>query len=161
MAEKAIISSKHHLEYLEMNYTASGHTMGTGGGEAEQQQQQSVIEEVLEKLCPPACIENLTLKGGYVGRQLPNWMSAPASADFKSLRYLTLENLPCSVLPPKFGIAGHHRCTSHQAYWPPIPSIILLGCWSFCCQYISTVSQTERAESKWSMWMGGVGMERL
>jgi hypothetical protein len=58
MAEKAMINSKHHLGYLELNYTASGHTMGTGGGEAEQwQQQQSVNEEVLEKLCPPTCIE--------------------------------------------------------------------------------------------------------
>jgi hypothetical protein len=36
MAEKAMTTSKQYLEYLELNYTASGHTMGTGGGEAEQ-----------------------------------------------------------------------------------------------------------------------------
>jgi hypothetical protein len=53
MAEKAMISSKCHLGYLELNYSASRHTVRTGGGEAEQQQQQTVIEEVLEKLCPP------------------------------------------------------------------------------------------------------------
>jgi len=100
MAEKAMISSKRHLRYLELNYSASGHTIGTGGAEAEQQQQQSVTEEVLEKLCPPTCLENLTLEGGYVGRQLPNWMCAPASADFKSLRYLRLENLPCCTQLP-------------------------------------------------------------
>ena len=100
MAEKAMISSKRHLGYLELNYSASGHTIGTGGAEAEQQQQQSVTEEVLEKLCPPTCLENLTLEGGYVGRQLPNWMCAPASADFKSLRYLRLENLPCCTHLP-------------------------------------------------------------
>ncbi|CAD6255583.1 unnamed protein product [Miscanthus lutarioriparius] len=100
MAEKAMISSKRHLGYLELNYSASGHTIGTGGGEAEQQQQQSVTEEVLEKLCPPISLENLSLEGGYVGRQLPNWMCAPASADFKSLRYLRLENLPCCTQLP-------------------------------------------------------------
>ncbi|XP_066340443.1 putative disease resistance RPP13-like protein 1 isoform X1 [Miscanthus floridulus] len=100
MAEKAMISSKRHLGYLELNYSASGHTIGTGGAEAEQQQQQSVTEEVLEKLCPPTCLENLTLKGGYVGRQLPNWMCAPASADFKSLRYLRFVNLPCCTQLP-------------------------------------------------------------
>jgi hypothetical protein len=69
----------------------------TGDREAGQHnKQQSVIEEVLEKLCTPTCIENFTLKG-YVGRQLPNWMCAPASVDFKSLRYLWLENLPCCI----------------------------------------------------------------
>jgi len=80
MAEKAMISSKRHLGYLVLNYGAGGHT---GGAEAEQQQQQKVTEEVLEKLCPPTCIENLTLEGGYVGRQLANWMCA----HFKSLRH--------------------------------------------------------------------------
>ncbi|XP_066342294.1 putative disease resistance RPP13-like protein 1 [Miscanthus floridulus] len=100
MVEKAMISSKRHLGYLELNYSASGHTIGTGGGEAEQQQQQSVTKEVLEKLCPPTCLESFILKGGYVGRQLPYWMCAPASADLKSLRYLWLENLPCCTQLP-------------------------------------------------------------
>ena len=57
-----MISSKRHLEYLQLNYSASGHTIGTGGAEVEQQQQ-SVSEEVLEKLCPPTCLENLSLRG--------------------------------------------------------------------------------------------------
>jgi len=83
MAEKAMISSKRHLGYLVLNYSASGHTIGIGGGEAEQQQQQSVTKEVLEKLCPPTCLENFILEGGYVGRQLANWMCA----HFKSLRH--------------------------------------------------------------------------
>ncbi|CAD6255500.1 unnamed protein product [Miscanthus lutarioriparius] len=99
MAEKAMISSKRHLGYLELNYSASGHTIGTGGAEAEQQQQQSVTEEVLEKLCPPTCLDNLRV-GGYIGRRLPDWMCAPASAEFKSIRYLRLRNLPlCTQLP--------------------------------------------------------------
>ncbi|CAN6373778.1 unnamed protein product [Urochloa humidicola] len=100
MAEKAmIISSKALLSYLELNYSSAG-----GGGESEQQQlQQSMIEEeVLEKLYPPTrCLENLIVKGGYAGRQLPNWMRAPASAaNFRSLRFLTLESLPCCTQLP-------------------------------------------------------------
>jgi hypothetical protein len=101
MAEKAMISSKRHLEYLELNYSASGHTIGIGrSSEAEQQQQQTITMEVLENLCPPTGIENLRVIGGYIGRQLPNWMHAPAMAHIKSLRYLTLENMPsCTQLP--------------------------------------------------------------
>jgi hypothetical protein len=98
MAEKAFISSKGHLIYIEFNYSSAG------GGGVEQQRQQSVIqEEVLEKLCPPnSSLENLTVKGGYAGRQLPTWMHAPASAvDFKSLRFLRLENLPCCTQLPE------------------------------------------------------------
>ncbi|WVZ49341.1 hypothetical protein U9M48_000709 [Paspalum notatum var. saurae] len=101
MAEKAMISHKDHLTYLEFQYSASGHTLGPGGHiDAEQQQQQCVMEEVLEKLRPPTCVDNLGVHGGYIGRQLPSWMCAPASMDFKSLRHLTLGNLPfCTRLP--------------------------------------------------------------
>jgi hypothetical protein len=101
MAEMAMISRKRHLGDLQLYYSESGHTIWTGGREdGQQHKQQSVIEEVLEKLCPPTCIENFTLSGGYVGRQLPNWMCAPASVDFKSLRYLWLQNLPCCIHLP-------------------------------------------------------------
>jgi hypothetical protein len=98
MAEKALISSKGQLSYLEFNYNSAG------GGEVEQLRQQSVIqEEVLEKLCPPTrSLENLTIEGGYAGRKLPSWMRAPAlAADFKSLRFLKLEILPCCTQLPE------------------------------------------------------------
>jgi hypothetical protein len=59
------------------------------------------VIEVLETLCPPTCLESLCLEGGYDGRRLPaDWMHAPASTDFKSLRYLTLKNLPCCTHLP-------------------------------------------------------------
>jgi hypothetical protein len=54
----------------------------------------------VENLCPPTCLENPFVQGGYIGRQLPSWMHAPASTDFKSLRYLTLNNLPCCTQLP-------------------------------------------------------------
>ncbi|KAJ1255505.1 hypothetical protein BS78_K201200 [Paspalum vaginatum] len=101
MAEKAMISTKGYLSYLELHYNSTVEHTAEPCGEAKQQQQQSVTEEVLEKLRPPTCLETLVLQGGYVGRQLPNWMSAPASAaDFKSLRYLWMENLPCCTQLP-------------------------------------------------------------
>ncbi|CAM0149576.1 unnamed protein product [Urochloa decumbens] len=93
MAEKAMISSKAHLSCLELEYNRSS---GRGGEACD------VEEDVLEKLCPPTCcLENLGVAGGYAGRQLPNWMRAPASAaNFKSLRYLMLEGLPCCTKLP-------------------------------------------------------------
>ncbi|RLM58885.1 hypothetical protein C2845_PM18G12870 [Panicum miliaceum] len=104
MAEQAMISSKAHLSYLELNYSnsRSKHTTTTepcGDQEANKQKQQ----EVFEKLCPPpTCLENLRVVGGYVGFHLPNWiwMCAPASAEFKSLRYLELQDLPCCTHLP-------------------------------------------------------------
>ncbi|KAG2563770.1 putative disease resistance protein RGA3 [Panicum virgatum] len=105
MAEKAMISSKAHLNYLELNYnshSASKHMTAEPRGDQEEdnEKQQQQQEEVLEKLCPPTCIENLRVIGGYVGCHLPNWMCAPASAEFKSLRYSELEDLPCCTHLP-------------------------------------------------------------
>ncbi|KAG2563230.1 hypothetical protein PVAP13_8KG325502 [Panicum virgatum] len=103
MPEKAMISSKAHLNYLKLNYTnhsASKHTTTEPCGDQEANEKQQQQEEVLEKLCPPTCIENLHVSGRYVGCHLPNWMCAPASAEFKSLRYLTLQDLPCCTHLP-------------------------------------------------------------
>jgi len=115
MAEKAMISSKAHLTYLELNYnnhSASKHATTEPCGDEEANEKQQLQQEVLEKLCPPTCIENLSVLGGYVGCHLPNWMCALASAEFKSLRYFgtgrpaLLHTSPRrTALPPKFGIA--------------------------------------------------------
>ncbi|CAL4991324.1 unnamed protein product [Urochloa decumbens] len=99
MAEKVMISSKRYLSYLVLKCKASGHVMGLGN-EDEQQQKQSLIEEVLEKLCPPSCLENLVIKSGFIGRQLPRWMQDSASVSYKSLRYLVLEDLHCCTQLP-------------------------------------------------------------
>ncbi|KAL6908010.1 hypothetical protein ACP4OV_002180 [Aristida adscensionis] len=89
-AEKAVISNKRYLSYLEMNCTGS-RSIGLGD---EMEQKQQVIEEVYDKLCPPICIETLAMQG-YFGRRLPNWMSAPATAAFTSLRFLQFMKLSC------------------------------------------------------------------
>jgi len=98
MAEKAMISRKAHLTYLELNYnshSASKHATTEPCGDQEANEKQEHQQAVLEKLCPPTCLEHL-----YVGFHLPNWMCAPASAEFKSMRFLKLEDLPCCTHLP-------------------------------------------------------------
>jgi len=92
-----VISSKEHLDYLELNWSSSG-CVGSRD-EMEKQQQQRAAEEVLEKLWPSSSIRHLDIEG-YFGCQLPNWMMVQAAWDFKSLRFLTLKDLPCCTRLP-------------------------------------------------------------
>jgi len=98
LAEMAmVISSKEHLDYLELNWSSSG-CVGSRD-EMEKQQQQRAAEEVLEKLWPSSSIRHLDIEG-YFGCQLPNWMMVQAAWDFKSLRFLMLKDLPCCTRLP-------------------------------------------------------------
>uniref|UniRef100_A0A0E0M7B6 Uncharacterized protein n=1 Tax=Oryza punctata TaxID=4537 RepID=A0A0E0M7B6_ORYPU len=54
--------------------------------------QQEQIKEVFDQLCPPKCLEELTI-GGYYGDTLPGWIKMPAADIFKDLRRLNLQNL--------------------------------------------------------------------
>ncbi|RLN34997.1 putative disease resistance protein RGA3 [Panicum miliaceum] len=94
-AEMAMISSKEHLDYLDLNWSSSG----IEGLRDEIEKQQHVVEEVLEKLCPPSCIETLLVKG-YFGRELANWMTVRETGAFKSLMNLKLQDLPCCTRLP-------------------------------------------------------------
>lgn len=98
LAEKASISSKDHLSYLELNWSNS-RFMGLRD-ENERQQQQQTVEEVLEKLHPPSSMEDLNIQGYFGRKLLPNWMMASATWAFKSLRYLRLEDFPCCTELP-------------------------------------------------------------
>ncbi|RCV38602.1 hypothetical protein SETIT_8G155900v2 [Setaria italica] len=97
MGKRARIRNKEHLSYLELNWRSRGF-MGLMDG-VEKQHQQKVVEEVLEELCPPSCIQHLQIEE-YFGRQLPNWMMVPATTAFTSLRYLGLIHLPCCTQLP-------------------------------------------------------------
>ncbi|CAL4992556.1 unnamed protein product [Urochloa decumbens] len=99
LAEKARISRKKHLTYLELNWSSSKEIVGSWDDEAEKQLQQRAAEEVIEKLCPPPCIQDVRIYG-YIGRMLPNWMMIVATAAFKSLRCLGLKDLPCCTKLP-------------------------------------------------------------
>jgi hypothetical protein len=97
IAEMARISSKEHLDYLELHWSSRG-CMGVKD-ETEKQRQQQAVEEVIEKLHPPSSIQHLHIEE-YFGRQLPNWMMVLDTLAFKSLRLLHLENLACCTQLP-------------------------------------------------------------
>nr|TKW02742.1 hypothetical protein SEVIR_8G259700v2 [Setaria viridis] len=98
LVETAKISSKEHLEYLDLYWSSSRHLELRNEIEKQQQQQQ-VVEEVLEKLCPPPRIHHLGIQG-YFGRTLPNWMMVVEACAFKSLSIFTLKDLPCCTKLP-------------------------------------------------------------
>ncbi|KAM3370739.1 hypothetical protein ACQJBY_018212 [Aegilops geniculata] len=60
---------------------------------------QGVIEEVFNELCPPPCIEIISVEG-YIGRQLPRWMMSTATMPLNSLRTLVMEDLACCIQLP-------------------------------------------------------------
>ncbi|KAL6658412.1 hypothetical protein ACP70R_003998 [Stipagrostis hirtigluma subsp. patula] len=89
-AIKARLREKVHLSYLVLSCNIRM--------QSSSREEQQRIEEVFDELCPPPCIENLTIER-YFGRRLPMWMTT-AVAPFASLRNLTIEDLPyCTELP--------------------------------------------------------------
>jgi hypothetical protein len=96
-AEIAMISSKEHLDYLELHWSSS-RFMGLRD-EINRQQEQRAVEEVIEKLSPPSSIRHLSIVG-YFGSRLPNWMMVPAIGVFKSLRLLKMDKLCCCTQLP-------------------------------------------------------------
>ncbi|CAD6256397.1 unnamed protein product [Miscanthus lutarioriparius] len=96
----AMISSKEHLDYLELHWSSTGF-MGLRDetNKKQQQQQQRALEEVIEKLSPPSSIRHLHIEG-YFGSRLPNWMMVPATWVFKSLRILRMDKLCCCTQLP-------------------------------------------------------------
>jgi hypothetical protein len=68
------------------------------------EQEQLRIEEVFDKLCPPACINYLTINK-YYGRRLPDWMmSKRAEVPLGRLKFLLLQDVTfCTKLPDGLG----------------------------------------------------------
>uniref|UniRef100_M8B7H8 Putative disease resistance RPP13-like protein 1 n=1 Tax=Aegilops tauschii TaxID=37682 RepID=M8B7H8_AEGTA len=60
---------------------------------------QGVIEEVFNELCPPPCIEIISVEG-YIRRQLPRWMMSTATMPLNSLRMLVMKDLACCTQLP-------------------------------------------------------------
>ncbi|XP_021316662.1 disease resistance protein RGA2 [Sorghum bicolor] len=90
-AIKARLAEKVRLSYLWLQCRGA-HRMV----KHEEQQQ---IQEVFDELCPPPCLENLTIQG-YFSRQLPKWMTSTEISSLGSLRILVIVDLPyCTELP--------------------------------------------------------------
>ena len=95
----AMISSKEHLDYLELHWSSTGFMGLRDETNKQQQQQQRALVEVIEKLSPPSSTRHIHIEG-YFGSRLPNWMMDPATWVFKSLRILRMDKLHyCTQLP--------------------------------------------------------------
>ncbi|XP_066396488.1 putative disease resistance protein RGA4 [Miscanthus floridulus] len=96
VAKKPNLQGKHHLRYLSLECTTR---IGSGSQIKDNiQQDKHQIEDVFEELCPPTCLENLSLLG-FFGHQLPKWMSSGKMA-LKYLRSIKLEDCTnCEQLP--------------------------------------------------------------
>ncbi|KAJ1278874.1 hypothetical protein BS78_04G112500 [Paspalum vaginatum] len=95
MAKKANLQGKHHLRYLSLECTTRCNENQAKDILHEEKHQ---IENIFEELCPPTCLENLSLVG-FFGQQLPKWMSS-GEVTLKYLRALKLEDCTyCEQLP--------------------------------------------------------------
>ncbi|KAF7099223.1 hypothetical protein CFC21_100885 [Triticum aestivum] len=94
-AANARPSEKMHLIRLLLHCTSK---LGDDGlvkekdGVSEEEQQR--IEKVLDKLCPPPCVEYLTISG-YFGRQLPSWMMSTSMVPLNNLKTIFFDDLAC------------------------------------------------------------------
>ncbi|CAL4982313.1 unnamed protein product [Urochloa decumbens] len=98
-ATKSRLAEKDHLSYLCLKGT-NGH-----GDNAQSVKEEDIPEkqrrhiEVFDELFPPSRLENLTIEG-YFGQRLPRWMTPIAVLPLRSLRILTMVDLPfCTELP--------------------------------------------------------------
>lgn len=119
IAKKAKLESKLHLRYLSLECT-TGPGDGSKVGEITSEEKYQ-IKDVFEALCPPPCVENVSLIG-FFGKQLPNWISSGQTA-LRNLRALKLENcIYCEQLPA-FG----HLPTLDFLLIKNAPSIMRIG----------------------------------
>ncbi|XP_066339387.1 disease resistance protein RGA2-like [Miscanthus floridulus] len=94
-AIKARLGEKVCLSYLSLQCTSSS----GGAHRLVKQEEQQHIEKVFDELCPPPCLENLTIEG-YIGQRLPRWMTSTAIVSLGCLRNLSMQDLPyCIELP--------------------------------------------------------------
>ncbi|XP_066341033.1 disease resistance protein RGA2-like [Miscanthus floridulus] len=94
-AIKARLGEKVCLSYLYLQCTSSS----GGAHRLVKLEEQQHIEKVFDELCPPPCLENLTIEG-YFSQRLPKWMTSTAIVSLGCLRNLVMDDLPyCTELP--------------------------------------------------------------
>jgi hypothetical protein len=111
------------------------------------QQEKHQIEDVFEELCPPACLENLSLVG-FFGHQLPKWMSSGKMA----LKYLISIKLKdctyCEQLP-----ALGHLLSLDFLLIKHVPSIARIGHDFFLQQQCYTDEPTDVVPKAGETWI--------
>ncbi|KAF0914281.1 hypothetical protein E2562_027840 [Oryza meyeriana var. granulata] len=100
MATLAKLKTKENLICLEL-WCTSRVTVNGKVKEFAMVDQEQIID-VFDKLCPPDCLEELTI-GGYFGDNLPSWIMMPAKF-LQNLRRLDLQDMAnCAHLPSGLG----------------------------------------------------------
>uniref|UniRef100_A0A0D9WF16 Uncharacterized protein n=1 Tax=Leersia perrieri TaxID=77586 RepID=A0A0D9WF16_9ORYZ len=101
VAKKAKLQSKQHLRYLCLECTTR--TSGLGNQDEEfTEEEKHQIEDVFDDLCPPPCLETLSLVH-FFGRRFPKWMSSAGLIALKNLKALYLEDCTYCVQLPALG----------------------------------------------------------
>uniref|UniRef100_J3MWE6 NB-ARC domain-containing protein n=1 Tax=Oryza brachyantha TaxID=4533 RepID=J3MWE6_ORYBR len=100
MAALAKLKSKENLICLEL-WCTSRVTVNGKVKDLAMDDKEHIIE-VFDMLCPPPCLEELTI-GGYFGEKLPSWIMMPAEF-IENLRRLDLQDMAnCAHLPSGLG----------------------------------------------------------
>ncbi|XP_038976424.1 putative disease resistance RPP13-like protein 1 isoform X1 [Phoenix dactylifera] len=101
-AGAAALKAKPHLTVLFLHCTLPSSSSNVQQSRANDYEEEDIkrIGEVFEELCPPPCLEQLTING-YFGREFPSWMMTPSSSSLRNLRWMDLKNCAiCQQLPP-------------------------------------------------------------
>jgi hypothetical protein len=93
---QAKLGGKNRLRYLPLCCTSrlGDDSVLVKQEEGFSEKEKRQIEEVFDELCPPLCLEKLTMHG-YFGQRLPSWMMPTAVTPLRSLRILMMYDLPC------------------------------------------------------------------
>ncbi|GJN23694.1 hypothetical protein PR202_gb11363 [Eleusine coracana subsp. coracana] len=98
--DKTLLTGKPNLTILELRCTSRLGTNGKVKVNIRKEEQES-IEQVFSCLCPPPCIESLTI-AGYFGYRLQDWMAQIPC--FENLRRIEIEDYACcNQLPHGLG----------------------------------------------------------
>uniref|UniRef100_A0A0D9XVP9 Uncharacterized protein n=1 Tax=Leersia perrieri TaxID=77586 RepID=A0A0D9XVP9_9ORYZ len=99
-ATEARLGEKSHLSYLILQCSSrvdEGGFVASEEGVSEEEQRQ--IEEVLDELTPPPCLENIEIIG-YFGERPPRWMMSREAGAYERLMILMMQDLACCTQLP-------------------------------------------------------------
>uniref|UniRef100_J3NAG4 Uncharacterized protein n=1 Tax=Oryza brachyantha TaxID=4533 RepID=J3NAG4_ORYBR len=99
LATKARLVEKSHLSFLGLYCSSRLDDDGLVVDEGVPKEEERLIEEVLDELTPPLCLESISITG-YFGERLPRWMMSRAAGAYDRLSIVMMNDLAyCTQLP--------------------------------------------------------------